>query len=98
MARTYSQVPEPRFVEAAKQVIPDGQANGAPVDLDTLVARQVPAPITGKYLHAKTSSGKTVMEWTDAPTELPVAPGDASEKTYALQLVQGVLTWVEVTG
>lgn len=122
MARTYSETPEPRFVEAAKTILPDGQAAGTPVDLSAIAA-----PEAGKYLHAKTSGSKVVMEWAavaevpaaaaankylhtvqdgtsigvewaDAPTELPTAPADASEKTYALQLVQGVLSWVEVTG
>lgn len=100
MSRTYSQVPEPRFVEAAKTVIPSGEANGTPVDMAKLVAQQVPTLVTNKYLHTKTSSGATVMEWADAPTELPEYP-TADDKTYVLTLTfvegQPVLSWAEET-
>ena len=91
--RMYSETPEPRFVEAAKAIIPNGVASGTPVDIEKIAANTVPDPVAGKVLIAKTSSGKTVMEWG---SELPAAPEGASAKTFNLQLVNGVLTWTEV--
>lgn len=97
MSRTYTKVPEPRYVQAANQIIPGGLASGTPVDVEKLVAQQVPTLVTGKYLHTKTVGDKVVMEWADTPAELPALPSGASEKTFVLKAVNGTLTWVEET-
>ena len=88
-------------------------------------ARIPVAESADKYLHSKTEGGAVVLEWGDAPTELPEVtaagkvlktvseddtivpawgdfptelpelPEGASEKTYVLKAVNGVLSWVE---
>lgn len=47
----------------------------------------------GKHLAVKADGSG--VEWV-APFALPALPADAATKTYALQAVNGVLTWVAV--
>ena len=55
------------------------------------------ADAAGKVLKTVSQDDTIVPEWGDFPTELPALPEDASEKTYVLKAVNGVLTWVEET-
>lgn len=55
------------------------------------------ADAAGKVLKTVSEDDAIVPVWGDFPTELPALPEDASEKTYVLKAVNGVLTWVEET-
>ena len=76
----------------------DGSRDPRKVSLeaDTLEIEGLPefgASDTGKHLVVNQAGDD--VEWA-APFALPALPEDAATKTYALQAVNGVLTWVEV--
>lgn len=50
-----------------------------------------------KEKDAQASAAKTFKGTATLVAELPALPADAATKTYALQAVNGVLTWVQVT-
>lgn len=57
---------------------------------------ELPAAETaGKFLKTVSANDEIGLEWGDAPVELPALPEGASEKTYVLKAVNGVLSWVE---
>lgn len=71
-------------------------ADGKSTEWSEVPAAELPAFVVGdagKHLAIKADGSG--LEWV-VPFSLPALPEDAAEKTYALQAVNGVLTWVEV--
>lgn len=86
-------LPEFSAADAGKHLVvnqdgDDVEWEDIPAELPTFVVGDA-----GKHL-AINAAG-TGLEWV-TPFALPPLPEDAAEKTYALQAVNGVLTWVEV--
>lgn len=72
-------------------------AEGTNVEWDEVPAAELPTFVVGDAgKHLAINAAGTGLEWV-TPFALPALPGDAAEKTYALQAVNGVLSWVEVT-
>ena len=65
------------------------------VEYDITDARLSDPQTSGKVLKSVQDNDEVVMDWSDETAELPELPEGASEKTYILKAVNGVLTWVE---
>lgn len=87
-----ARVPE---IVAAGKVLKTVNDDGLKAEWSDFPNELPAADAAGKVLKTVSEDDAIVPEWGDFPTELPALPEGASEKTYVLKAVNGVLSWVE---